>query len=289
MTGFHPHMLLLPFLVAALAAPQQAEIHTVNNHHVLSAPTHNGTLELVFYEVCNDSKAPSAFRWKGPGFGVDATNQLPARLCARKHVYGAEPYTVRPEEIVFQGGGGPTRVPTWVPCTSPLTGVDTCKGGMLSAASRALAALDLLTSSPDGKFVALETVTILLDRDPKGKGGRLLVRTSDGFERVLVAFPNSAAGIDEMRKLFADNAEIQIETFSYFKDVGKLTSDLLASDIPDRSPVISIPKPKESRHERTLNVADVSRIGRLAVMLLERQGRLAVRNDLAVPQATAAR
>jgi hypothetical protein len=277
-------MILLALVAAVVAAPQQAEIHTLNDHHVLSAPTESGQLQLVYYEVCNASKTTSAFRWTGAGFGVDATNQLPPGLCARKRVYGSGPYIVRPEDIVFQGGGGPAGVPTWVPCLSPLTGVDTCKGGLRSVASRALASLDLLTASPDGKFVAMETVTIQLDRDATGKGGRLLVRTSDGFEHVLVAFPNGKAGVDELRKLFADNADIEIQTFNYFKDVRKLTSELLASELPGSSPVLSIPKPKEGGYERTLNVADVSQIGRIAVMLLERQGRLAVRNELSIPQ-----
>jgi hypothetical protein len=280
-------MLIVALFVAALTQ-QPAEIHSINDHHVLSAPTRSGSLELVYYEVCNASQSRSGFRWKGAGFGVDSTNLLPPLLCARKRVYGAEPYTVRPEEIAFQGRGA-ARVATWVPCVSPLTGVDTCKGGMAGAASRALAGLDLMTESPDGGFVHMETVTIQLDRLPGGKRGRLVVRTSDGFEQVLVAFPNAASGAEELRSLFADNQEIEVQTFNYFKDLRKLTSELLASDIPGSSPVISISKPKEGGYDRVLNVGDVSRVGRLAVMLLERKGKLAVRNDLAISQPSAGR
>jgi hypothetical protein len=260
-----------------------AEIHTVAGHHLLSVPTDSASPRSIYYEVCNTSGGKSAFHWKGAGFGVDAFYQLPPRLCARKEVHSDSEYDVRGEEIVFQGGKTGT-IRTWVPCAILAGRLDTCKGGALGAAVRMASRLALFASRPDGDFVEMETITIQLDLQANAPRGRLLIRTSKGIEQVLVAFPSAEASVEELRRIFADSPTITIETFAYFKKVRELTPSLLARDIPDNSPVLSIGKSAGGALDQSLEFGDVAKLGLLATLLVERDRQVVARNDVAVPR-----
>lgn len=260
-------------IVAALyvpgAAQQAAKISRVEDHALLSVPTRSGATDVLYYEVCNNSKGRSGFFWRGAGFGVDSRSQLAPGRCAHKRNYVPRPHKPTPQEISFQGRNKKA-VETWIAADAGL--VNTITGSLESFAELA-----------DGT-VAMETLTLTLSRDPKTGGGRLTVRTSEGFEHVLVAFPNKSGAVEDLQAAFGNNKEIQIQTFAYFREQYKIEATFLAEDVPPKSPVIAIPKQNDGVVDQTLSIGQISRIGAAAVLLaIDKDKRVAVRNDVMVP------
>jgi hypothetical protein len=280
---FLAFMLAVGLSVSGLRAQERPEIHVRNNHKFLSAPTELGRLNQIAYEVCNNGQSASQLHWKAAGFGVWGRFELPKDLCAIRTISGGEAYGIRAANVDFQGGASP-EVPTWVFCTPEPSKPNLCPTKLTNVVGNAVADLRLLASRPYG-IVAMEQISLTLIRDAKTGMGRLLIRSSDGVEQVFLVFPDAAGvGLKELEDLFKGNTEIQIQTFSYFKDVKKLTAALLATDIKDSSPVIAISKPKEGGYEKFLTFGDITKIGQLIVLLAQQGDQIAARNDLEVPQ-----
>ena len=261
-----------------IVAQSSAKIARVNDHRLLSDSTRSGSADVLYYEVCNHSKGRSAFVWKGAGFGVDARSQLPTGFCAHKRVFAAQPHGLTPKEISFQGGSG-GKVDTWMPGRQGLRGI-----------TATLDFLNFFTDNPDD-VVQMETMTLTLTIDPNTGGGTLVLRTSEGVQQLLVAFPSSNATVNELKSLFGANPRIEISTFEYFRSQQKLTPGLLSEGISDKSPVISVCRdPTTGTVNETLKFGDVGRIGELAAMLaIDKDNRLVARNDVAPPAPAAPR
>jgi len=273
------------FPTKPIGAQEAAEIHETNDHRLLSVPTTSGSYKLLYYEICNYSDHRSAFHWKGPGFGVDARNQLPQKFCARKKIYEADARVVRPSEVVFQGGVS-DKVLTWVPCRAlPVGDGDSCGNDFAGKIYSWFTRLEMFTSGPDGQLVEVETISISMNKNREATGGTISVRSSAGVEHVLVAFPEASTDIDDLQKLLDSDDGVKLETFSYFKDVRKLSADLLGRDIPETSPVISVQNLKPGTgYDSTLHFQDVSRLGRLIAVLAEKRGKVVARTDLVFEQ-----
>jgi len=277
------------FILLLHASPvwaQDAIIDTINQHRLLSVPTTRSDFELVYYEVCNDSTTPSAFLWKGPGFGVGARYQLPVDNCARKRVYTPTGYTRGISEITFQGLASASDVPAWMTCRSA-PGENGCPDGLIARLINVVTNLEMFVSGPDDT-VRMETITIRFRYNRESGEGVLRIRGSNGIEHIDLVLPETDAPLDTVREVFGGNGEIQIQTFGYFRDIRGLDPQLLARDIPIHSPVISIGELESDDRgfSRDIGFSDIAAIGSLATfLLLESGGNVAARNDMRLAQA----
>jgi hypothetical protein len=244
-------------------AQTSEKIETINAHKLLSASGRHGTNDMLYYEVCNVSKTPSAFFWSGAGWGVDGARELPVNMCAHRRFYVAGPHKPGPRRISFQGNSGGDPI-TWV-----------AEGGTLATMRSNLA---VFGKGPDG-MIEMETITLALTVDEKTKTGQLTVITSDGVDSVLVTFPTSSTSVKELQAILGDSGEIQIDTFGYFR-TKVLKASLLLSGMPDHSPAIAI-RPQKGRLDRVLKFGDIKKIGDvIAGLSIGKDGRPSTRSDL---------
>lgn len=274
-------VIILSILTLAAHAAHKPEIETANDHRFLSAPDVINGFDRVTYQVCNTGKTASAFKWSAAGWGVAGTGTgLIPGFCATKRLLSARPPSARmdrvPSTVVFQGGASP-QVITWLKCE--LLTIDRCDKGLIGESALAISQLDWFISGPDGAE-ALQSFGFSLRSNPKADRATLAIYSSEGMKQdLLIVYAGGEMDIDLMKQLVNDH-RIEINTFSYFKDIRRLTPGVLIEGIQAGWITLAVSAEQFNGTRREIPLSDIRMLKQGVIFLLHRGGNVTMSDRL---------